>query len=820
MVTYNPTTKPKSHFVLAAFVLFCFLLTACSAGFPANLLPQPSSNSDVSAVAATEVDFVVQPPISHQGEEILLEILDEVTGLALNPARYIMTRGEDGAYSARIPLMVGSLVKYRYMRGGDHRAAELNGSGEPVRYRMFYVPGTSLVARDQIAGWSDSPYGGPTGRLTGQVVDSATGSPIPNLMIAAGGEQTFTSSDGAFFIDSVPVGEIKLIAYSLDGAFVPFQQGAVIQKDATTPAQISIARSPLVNVTFDVTPPAGSQAGLPIRLIGNTLGLGNTFADLGGGVSTIAARAPQLAVQPDGHYSITLQLPVGLDLRYKYSLGDGFWNAEQTLQGNFAVRQLIVPSQDIILHEEIAAWTVNGTSPVTFIVKTPADTPAGDVVSIQFNPFAWTPAIPMWPLGDGEWAYILSSPLHMLGEVQYRYCRNDQCGSADAGQVISSNPNGFKFVATNSAQTMEDQIQNWANWQSSQLTEPVVVPSITARGEGFIAGIELQRSGNPTWQPYETQTVTAIQELGANWAIFSPGWTVSRFNPPMIEQLPERNALWPDTTRSLALLEQANLKAGVYPRIEIAGDQAQFWSQLNESGWQALWFERYTRFILHHADLAQVSGAEALVLGDPIPGDFTRAEDPGMIRWAELLQQAHARFSGEIWWAVPFTGETPVLPPGFEINQIDGIYLLWQAPISNEDLLDQEALNNEFNRLLTEQLKPLSDESGLPIILALNVPSAVGAESLCIDTDGHCASAEMLEAPATNLAGSSIDLPAQAAFYSAALFALQENDWVVGLVSQGFYPPAAVQDRSTSVRGKPAGDLLWYWFPRLTGKTP
>jgi hypothetical protein len=37
------------------------------------------------------------------------------------------------------------------------------------------------------------------------------------------------------------------------------------------------------------------------------------------------------------------------------------------------------------------------------------------------------------------------------------------------------------------------------------------------------------------------------------------------------------------------------------------------------------------------------------------------------------------------------------------------------------------------------------------------------------------------------------------------------------VVSRGYYPPAALRDKSASVHGKPAADILWYWFPRMLG---
>ena len=93
--------------------------------------------------------------------------------------------------------------------------------------------------------------------------------------------------------------------------------------------------APLVKVTFTVTVPQENVVGVPIRLAGNLYQTGNTFADLVGGISTIASRMPLLTLQSDGRYTLTLSLPAGTDFRYKYTLGDGFWNSEQTSEGSF-----------------------------------------------------------------------------------------------------------------------------------------------------------------------------------------------------------------------------------------------------------------------------------------------------------------------------------------------------------------------------------------------------------------------------------------------------------------------------------------------------
>ncbi len=62
-----------------------------------------------------------------------------------------------------------------------------------------------------------------------------------------------------------------------------------------------------------------------------------------------------------------------------------------------------------------------------------------------------------------------------------------------------------------------------------------------------------------------------------------------------------------------------------------------------------------------------------------------------------------------------------------------------------------------------------------------------------------------------------MNLQAQQDVYQALMIAVNERAWLGGFVSRGYYPPAALQDGSASVHGKPAEDVLWYWFGRFTG---
>ncbi len=125
-------------------------------------------------------------------------------------------------------------------------------------------------------------------------------------MIACRGVISLSSSDGSFLLEGLPAGTHNLVAYSINGKYVPFQQGALVAANSTTPAPLQLPPTHDVNITFVLSVPEEGIKDIPIKIIGNIYSLGNTFANLQGGGSVLASRAPSLTLLPDGRYAITL----------------------------------------------------------------------------------------------------------------------------------------------------------------------------------------------------------------------------------------------------------------------------------------------------------------------------------------------------------------------------------------------------------------------------------------------------------------------------------------------------------------------------------
>lgn len=803
--------------------------TTPSTPIPGVTVPAPTPQP----VAQTNFVVTLPEPLGPN-EKLVISVMDEVTGLSLNAVQYPMSARDSLTYTAVLPLPFNSVVKYRYVRMGAAQVLEDTSLNAGIRYRMVFVAGPADV-QDIIADWGDKSYSRPNGTILGQVFNSDTGSPLPNMLVSAGGVQSITDSTGKFELIGLPAGTQNLIVYSLDGRYQTFQQGAAVAPGNVTTVDLRVKAVPFVNITFIASVPAATVPGVPVRIAGNILQLGNTFADLQGGVSTNTDRMPIMSLQPDGKYSVTIGLPAGTHIQYKYTLGDGYWNAEHKLDGQWNLREFTVPAQDTTLNDSIASWSAGDSSPILFEVTVPSVTPPGDIIYMQFNTFGWMEPVPMWPLGNNHWAYKLYSPLNVLGSFSYRYCRNGQCGSADDVQTVGAAPVGRQASTSLVSQDIQDSISAW-KWFENPEPVTLVGAAITPRAANFMAGIEFQSTYRPNWSYYAPQAFANVQALGANNVILTPSWTYTNVSPLSFAPVTGRDPLWIDSAIMISQARALNLNVSVFPTPNFpassnpsAQPSAGFWqSAPRDAQWWQAWFTRYRAFAINYADLAAQSGSQTLILG----GDWTTPALPGgklpdgspsnvpaeaEAQWKSILADVRTHFKGQLLWALPYTKSSLEAPLTF-LQDVDGIYLLWSASLSTNPSATKTDFANEAGRLLDNEVAPLATLLNKPITLAIAYPSATGAANGCIaNGQGGCFDWTALNRPNGDMEVVSLSLQTQADIYEAILNAVNTRPWIAGFVSRGYYPPASLQDKSASIHSKPAADILWYWFPRLLG---
>lgn len=793
---------------------------------PSN--PTVPAGPTATALPRAEVTFTVRLPDPLPANEVLaISILDEVTGLALNAVDYQMTAVDTITYSATLAIPDQALIKYRYVRLGPSRINEDTNLDASIRYRLLRVSGPTQIV-DTVNSWTDKPVGTLSGNIVGTVLNADTGAPIPEILVTAGGVQALTDSAGRFELVGLRGGNHNFVAYALDGAFQTFQQGALVAENQSTPVEVRLRPARLVNITFTVSVPAETQRGVPLRLAGNLLQLGNTFSDLRGGLSTVADRMPALSPLPDGRYSVSLSLPAGADVEYKYTLGDGFWNAEFSSTGQYVTRHLIVPDQNMTVEDTVQSWRAGPNAPIVFQVTVPQNTPTGDVIYIQFNPYGWTPPIPMWSTGTNTWAYKLYGPLNIVGSFGYRYCRNAQCDSADDAQTMGETSRGHTMTPSIAPQEIFDTVREWA-WPQNAGSPSLVATDIPSRGTGFVAGVEFQSYYEPNTATFIPTALQNIQAIGANWVFISPSWAYARSNPLIFSEQPGKDPFWVDTVNSVKQARAINLNVALFPQPRFMTDANDFWRAApRDAGWWNNWFDHYRAFAVHYADLATLAGAQALVIGGDwitpaLPGGVLADGSPSGVpgdaetRWRLVITEVRDHFRGNVMFALPY--DTGVLTPPVSILQAaDSVYLLWFAKLSDQPTPNKADMLTAAGQLLDNNVSPIQVQVNKPFIIGLSYPSSTYSATGCLPNGtGGCLYWTALNRPHADLTTVNLDLQQQVDIYDAVLNAVNARAWVAGVVSRGYFAPVALQDKSSSIHGKPAADLVWYWFPRLVG---
>jgi len=825
----------RKWFHLGSLALFILTMVG-GCNFPPPIV-QSSTNpqiTPVSDIQQTMVTFrvTIAEPLSA-GDSIYITFLDEVTGLAFNPHKYIMQAEDSLHYSVTLPFYLDKVLKYRYSRKGATFVDEHLYNDRPVRYRLYHVEGPGTV-EDVISRWTDSEYLGPKGRIMGEVSDFTSGKPIPNILVTAGGEQAYTLADGTFLLEGLPRGTHNVVFYALDGSFSIYQQGAVVAADSTTPVSVQMSPTRLVTVIFTINVPLDTPSDAPIRLAGNLYQLGNTYADLYGGVSTLASRMPLLGKLPDGRYMVTLNLPAGTYLEYKYTFGDGLWSSEATSQGSIRLRQLIVPNTSIEENDVVEAWHSGITNPIRFEVKVPADTPQNEVVSIQFNPgFGWLEPLPMWlatnSLGEPVWRFDLTGPFNNLSSLHYRYCRQYQCGSADDTATVGINPPGREAHPSSNPGTIKDAVLSWAWLNEPNPPASVAGIQVSPRGADFIAGVSFQSHYHPSWGPLLPNAINEVQSLDVNWLILNPTWTFTNGSPPILEPSPSQDMLWRELVSSINTARRINLNVGIFPTPNFPTQVSTWWQNATRDfPWWVSFFERYTNFILHHASVAADTNASPLILGGDwlnpaLPGGLLGDGSPSNvpqdseIRWRALISQVRERYTGTIAWFLSYPDGIKNPPPF--LDAVDQVYISWSAALASQPNASLDEMQAQAGSIFDQDILPFQQRIGKPIIIAISYPSIDRGTSGCIAiAGGGCLDYDLLNLPNPDIPELVLNLQDQANAYNAVLSAINQRGWISGYVSMGYYPPAILQDKSISIHGKPASGVIWYWSQKYLGR--
>ena len=194
-------------------------------------------------------------------------------------------------------------------------------------------------------------------------------------------------------------------------------------------------------------------------------------------------------------------------------------------------------------------------------------------------------------------------------------------------------------------------------------------------GGAFLSGVGVEEPGRSPSRGFGStaflESLAQARAIGANAAALSC-FAVAEPDPPAIPDLAgDAHAIEPigGDAAVLAGLRQARasgMRTLLQPHLLTApaGTLAGRGPQGQETSWKKF-FDAYERFAVHAGLLAELAGADGLVLGGDLP-ESTGARDPGAgaqvtawkrAGWGRVLGAARGSFSGAITWASGSIGE-------------------------------------------------------------------------------------------------------------------------------------------------------------------
>ncbi len=747
--------------------------------------------SKVKIPNQVNVTFSVEsPPVDLDNIQLALDILDDLSSYSDNIRRYPMQNMGDNHYEVNILLDEGFDIRYRYTMIEPAEVPETNVFGQLVDMRMA-IAQQDLNIHDTILNWTLEPNNMPFGTISGTFLDSSTQMGIPDMMITVAGMQTFTDMSGIFKLYKIPEGTYNLVAYSVDGRYPVLQQEVTIVQQQTTKINLQFEALPAVKLQFQVTPPI-ETVGVPIRLNANLLGFGahyeNNFTQTG----SIASLMPLLHQEADDAYFIEFELYAGTPFRYRYTIGDGYINAERSGDGLLVTRQFIVPKTSVTIEDEINTWRADDKTPITINIDAPINTPTIEDVSIQINRKGWNQSIPMWHLSDNKWIFILFSNGHD-DTYELRFCRSEQC-------ELSFDPASFEQpinISFSEATDIHHQIDSWHNWNEKGVTTLQDTESVF---QSTLSGIELIKEYKPSDLVIYKSNLPELRKSGINWLILRPCWDVQLIDDlPVFVPSGNNFMFYHELSSIVTSAKETGMLVSVYPALNFPADASAWWeTAVRSNKWWQHWYQEYAHFLENFAIFAEQNKLSHIIVGEDsirftLPEGIYSEEDKlgtpdhANDTWQSMLEQIKQSFPGKILWSNTMNN----IPEYDFLELVDGYYILANYSDSTYD-------EQSFSQSVQENILPLQSNQQKEVYIALNIPA------ITLDAMGYTDHMNPLVSTINNDLTDFIDLENQANLYQDFACATNTFEWIKGISSRGFNLGLHLTDFSSSIFGKPA----------------
>lgn len=186
------------------------------------------------------------------------------------------------------------------------------------------------------------------------------------------------------------------------------------------------------------------------------------------------------------------------------------------------------------------------------------------------------------------------------------------------------------------------------------------------------------------------QSFQEIRDLGATWVQLTPTWwQLDRYTSDIIRA----SGTVSDTglERAIKLAHQHGLKVFLKPHVDLPHQLGDSRNNIRPND-RAAWFNSYTAFITHYAEMAQQLGVEQFAVATELTG--VTDDRPA---WLQIIQAVRDRYQGPLVYAA---GDNWLTVPFWDAVDLIGIdaYL----PLGRVPTTDVQALKGAWEAVLDE----------------------------------------------------------------------------------------------------------------------
>jgi hypothetical protein len=291
----------------------------------------------------------------------------------------------------------------------------------------------------------------------------------------------------------------------------------------------------------------------------------------------------------------------------------------------------------------------------------------------------------------------------------------------------------------------------------------------------------------------------ALRDTGSNWMGLLVTWYQQDASSNVIARHPDPNKDHTDARIRTAIRDAHSRGLQVMLKPHVDALNGQWRGDFNPSN-PAAWFQSYTQFILHYAQIAQEEGAELYCMGTEFK---TISGSANRDRWVAVINAIRGAYGGPLTYAANATFPADEFTSvsfwdQIDIIGLDGYFTLTDQNNPTLAQLISAWTSNRFGENIVAAVQNFASSRQKPVIF-----TEIGYKS----TDGT-----NREPWNFGLSGA-VDTAEQRDCYQAAFTVWsQQSSWMRGFFWWAWpVPPPAANDGDYNPRSKPAETVLRTW---------